>query len=139
TTTNPNYEEVSSGKTGHFETVQIEYDPRIISYEKLLDIFWRNIDPTDGKGQFCDKGEQYRSAIFYHNDEQKRLAEISKSRLEKNKSFPEPVVTLILPASDFYPAEDYHQHYYREKPLVYKFYRFTCGRDNRLETLWGTS
>lgn len=133
---NPTYKQVSSGKTGHFEAVQIQYDPRVISYEKLLAVFWRNIDPTNDKGQFCDEGSQYRSAIFYHDDEQKRFAELSKEKLEKHKLFPEPIVTLIIPASNFYPAEDYHQYYYRKKPLAYKFYRFTCGRDSRLDTLW---
>lgn len=137
TTVNPTYEDVSGGKTGHFEAVQITYDPRLISYQQLLSVFWRNIDPTNDKGQFCDVGDQYRAAIFYHNNEQKQLAEISKNRLETNKPFPEPVVTLILPASNFYPAEDYHQHYYRKKPFVYKFYRFTCRRDSRLDALWG--
>lgn len=134
---NPTYQEVSDGKTGHFEAIQIEYDPRLISYEKLLAIFWRNIDPTNDQGQFCDEGMQYRSAIFYHDDVQKRLAEESKLKLEKNKPFPQSVVTPIIPASEFYPAEEYHQHYYRKKPVIYKFYRFICGRDRRLAELWG--
>lgn len=132
----PTYEQVSSGKTGHFEAVQIEYNPTRISYEKLLEIFWHNIDPTNSKGQFCDEGSQYRSAIFYHNEDQKRIAEASKNELEKIKPFPEPIVTSLLPASKFYPAEDKHQHYYRRNPLIYKFYRFTCGRDSRLDQLW---
>lgn len=132
----PTYKEVSSGGTGHFEAIQIEYNPHLISYQKLLGIFWRNIDPTNDKGQFCDEGSQYRSAIFYHDAEQERLAETSKNELGNSKRFSEAIVTSILPASDFYPAEDYHQHYYRKKPIIYTFYRFTCGRDSRLEQLW---
>jgi peptide-methionine (S)-S-oxide reductase len=134
---NPTYEQVSAGGTGHAESVQIVYDPGKISYEKLLDIFWRNIDPTVKDRQFCDIGSQYRSAIFYHNEEQKALAQKSKEALEKNKPFKGPIVTEITPASEFYPAEEYHQHYYKKNPIRYKYYRYGCGRDRRLEELWG--
>ncbi|MBI4764024.1 MAG: peptide-methionine (S)-S-oxide reductase MsrA [Deltaproteobacteria bacterium] len=135
---NPTYEEVSAGGTGHAESVQIVYDPAKVTYEMLLDIFWHNIDPTTKDRQFCDEGHQYRSAIFYHNEEQLRLALQSKKRLEKNKPFKEPVVTEIVQASEFFPAEDYHQHYYRKNPIRYKFYRARCGRDKRLKELWGS-
>ncbi len=138
-TKNPTYDEVSGGTTGHVEAMQIVYVPTMISYEKLLEIFWHNIDPEDGNGQFCDKGNQYRAGIFYHNEDQKRLAEQSKILLEKNKKFTGSVMTFIAAAKEFYPAEDYHQHYYRKNPLTYKFYRFTCGRDKRLNELWGKS
>ncbi|MGB5064772.1 MAG: peptide-methionine (S)-S-oxide reductase MsrA, partial [Candidatus Competibacter sp.] len=134
---NPTYEEVSAGGTGHAEAVEIVYDPARISYTQLLDIFWRNIDLLDAGGQFCDRGQQYRPAIFYHDDEQKRLAEESKQALEQSGRFQKPVVVAIEPASTFYPAEDYHQDYYRKNPVRYKFYRYSCGRDQRLETLWG--
>ena len=134
---NPTYKEVSAGATGHAEAVQIVYDPRKVSYEKLLDIFWHNIDPTAKDRQFCDKGNQYRSGIFYHTEEQRRLAEQSKEELKKNKPFKDPIVTEIVPAAGFYPAEDYHQHYYKKNPLRYQYYRYTCGRDERLQELWG--
>jgi peptide-methionine (S)-S-oxide reductase len=136
---NPTYEEVSSGGTGHAEAVQIVYDPVRVSYEKLLNVFWHNIDPTTKDRQFCDVGNQYRSAIFYHNEEQQRLALHSKAQLEKNKPFKGPIVTEIVQASAFYPAEDYHQHYYKKNPIRYKFYRYRCGRDQRLEELWGNA
>ena len=136
---NPTYQEVSAGGTGHAEAVEIVYDPTKISYTRLLDIFWRNIDPLDATGQFCDKGQQYRSAIFYQNDEQKRLAEASKQALERSGRFDQPLVTAIFPAAIFYPAEDYHQHYAQKNPIRYKFYRHGCGRDQRLEALWGAS
>ena len=132
---NPTYEEVSAGKTGHTEVVQITYDPTKITYEKLLEVFWRNIDPLTPNRQFCDVGSQYRTAIFYHDETQKRLAEESKKALSKR--FKEPIVTEIVAASEFYPAEDYHQDYYIKNPLRYKYYRFSCGRDQRLEALWG--
>jgi len=138
-TKNPTYKEVSSGTTGHVEAMQIIYSPAMISYEKLLEVFWHNIDPTEGNGQFCDKGNQYRAGIFYHNEEQKRLAEQSKALLEKNKPFTGSIMTFITAATDFYPAEDKHQNFSRKNPLTYKFYRFTCGRDNRLNELWGKS
>ena len=135
-----NYQAVSSGDTGHYEVVRIEYNPAKVSYKKLLDVFWRNIDPLDAEGQFCDKGEQYRAAIFYSNDEEKRLAEDSKAQLNSpttSKLFDGPVVTEILPAKTFFAAEDYHQDYYTKNPLKYKFYRFNCRRDARLDEVWG--
>lgn len=135
-TENPNYKDVSNGKTGHFEAVQVTYDPAKVSYQQLLDIFWRNIDPFDDDGQFCDKGEQYKAAIFYSGEQEKQLAEASKSAL-KLKFAEQTIVTTIKPASKFYPAEDYHQDYYLNNPKKYKFYRFTCGRDQRLSQVWG--
>ncbi len=135
---NPTYEEVSAGETGHAESVQVVYDPAKVTYEKLLNVFWHNIDPTSKDRQFCDSGHQYRSAIFYYNEEQHRLALQSKTILEKNKTFKEPVLTEIVPATEFYPAEEYHQHYYKKNPIRYKFYRTTCGRDKRLKELWGS-
>jgi peptide-methionine (S)-S-oxide reductase len=134
---NPTYEEVSSGTTGHTESVEITYDPAKISYSKLLDVFWHNIDPTVKDRQFCDIGHQYRSAIFYHNDEQKRLAEASKNNLIMSKKIKGSIFTEIVPAGVFYPAEEYHQNYYKKNPLRYRFYRFNCGRDNRLKEIWG--
>jgi peptide-methionine (S)-S-oxide reductase len=136
---NPTYEEVSSGSTGHAEVVQIIYDPKKVSYEKLLEVFWRNIDPTVRDRQFCDVGTQYRAVIFYHNEEQKRLAEMSKASLLKNKPFRENIVTPIAAATDFWPAEDYHQDFYVKNPVRYKFYRTGCGRDARLKQLWGSA
>lgn len=133
---NPTYEEVSAGDTGHAEAIQIEYDPAKVSYAQLLEVFWRNIDPTAKDAQFCDHGSQYRSAVFYHNEEQRRLAEESKQALLVSKKF-DAIQTQIEPASVFYPAEDYHQDYYRKNPLRYKYYRFSCGRDQRLKQLWG--
>jgi peptide-methionine (S)-S-oxide reductase len=132
---NPTYEEVSAGNTGHAEVVQVTYDPKKITYEKLLEVFWRNVDPLTPNRQFCDVGSQYRTAIFYHDETQKRLAEESKKALSKR--FKEPIVTEIVAASEFYPAEDYHQDYYTKNPLRYKYYRYSCGRDQRLEALWG--
>ncbi|MBI3610377.1 MAG: peptide-methionine (S)-S-oxide reductase MsrA [Nitrospirae bacterium] len=134
---NPTYKEVSAGGTGHAEAVEILYDPKKISYEKLLDVFWRNIDPTAADHQFCDQGRQYRSEIFYHNDDQRQLAERSRAAIERTKSFKEPIVTKITPASTFYKAEEYHQGFYEKNPIRYKFYRHTCGRDQRLKELWG--
>ncbi|MEO7558402.1 MAG: peptide-methionine (S)-S-oxide reductase MsrA [Gammaproteobacteria bacterium] len=134
---NPNYTEVSAGGTGHAEAVQIVYDPKKISYAELLKVFWRNVDPLDAQGQFCDKGDQYRAEVFYHNDEQKQLAGQSKAALEKSARFKQPIVTKIVPATQFYPAEEYHQDFHNKNPLRYKFYRFNCGRDQRLEDLWG--
>jgi len=134
----PTYKEVSRGNTGHAESVQIVYDPRRINYQQLLDVYWHNIDPTMANGQFCDWGNQYRSEIFYHTEEQRRLAEESKAALEEHKPFAGPVVTRISKAGKFYPAEDYHQDYYLKNPLRYKFYRYGCGRDKRLEELWGS-
>lgn len=134
---NPTYEQISSGRTGHTEAVQIVYDPQKVSYAKLLEIFWRNIDPTVKDQQFCDVGSQYRSGIFYVDDEQKRLAEASRAAIEKSKPFKEPIVTELTRATEFYPAEDYHQDYYMKNPVRYKFYRASCGRDSRLQQLWG--
>ena len=134
---NPTYQEVSSGTTGHAEAVQITYDAAKITYEKLLDVFWHNIDPVTPNAQFCDHGSQYRSAVFYHDDEQKALAEASKDALTKSGRFKQPIVTDITAASTFWPAEDYHQHYYKTNAVRYKFYRYNCGRDQRLEQLWG--
>jgi peptide-methionine (S)-S-oxide reductase len=136
-TRNPTYEAVSAGGTGHAEAVEIIYDPARVSYAKLLDVFWRNIDPTVRNRQFCDVGDQYRSAIFYHDAEQGRLAEQSKAALEKSKPFPQPIMTEIVAAGVFTPAEAYHQDYYLKNPLRYRFYRHRCGRDQRLEELWG--
>jgi peptide-methionine (S)-S-oxide reductase len=135
--TNPTYEEVSSGTTGHTESIEIAYDPSVISYATLLDVFWHNIDPTVKDRQFCDAGSQYRSAIFYHSEEQKRFAEASKKALEQSKRFPGPIYTEIVPATTFYPAEEYHQQYYQKNPIRYKYYRYSCGRDQRLKELWG--
>jgi peptide-methionine (S)-S-oxide reductase len=132
---NPTYEQVSSGVTGHAEAVEIRYDPSKISYAKLLDVFWRNIDPTAKNRQFCDEGSQYRSAIFHHDDEQKAAAVESKERLAKEKGW--RIETEIVKASRFYPAEEYHQDYYLKNPIRYKYYRNGCGRDKRLEQLWG--
>jgi peptide-methionine (S)-S-oxide reductase len=132
---NPTYEQVSSGGTGHAEAVEVIYDPEKVSYEKLLDVFWHNVDPLTANAQFCDHGSQYRTGIFYRTEEQKRLAEASKRRVAAR--FDEPVVTEIVKAPAFYPAEEYHQNYYQKNPLRYKFYRFNCGRDARLEDVWG--
>ena len=135
---NPTYEEVSAGGTGHTESILITYEPAKISYARLLDVFWRNIDPTDKGGQFCDRGSQYRSGIFVHSPEQKKLAEDSKQRLIASKKLP-AVYTPIDPATRFWPAEDYHQDYYSRNPIRYNYYRYGCGRDRRLEELWGRS
>lgn len=134
---NPTYPEVSAGETGHAESVQIVYDPKKISYKELLDVYWHNTDPTVPDAQFCDHGNQYRPEIFYHNEEQKQLAEASKKEIEAHKRFPQPIVTKITKATTFYPAEDYHQNYYQTNPIRYKFYRLACGRDARLAELWG--
>ena len=134
---NPTYEQVSAGGTGHAESVQIVFDPSKTSYSQLLDIFWHNIDPTVKDRQFCDVGSQYRSAIFYHSEEQRRAAQQSKADLEKNKPFKGPVLSEITPAGMFYAAEEYHQHYYKKNPLRYAYYRNGCGRDRRLKELWG--
>jgi peptide-methionine (S)-S-oxide reductase len=134
---NPSYEEVSAGGTGHAEAVRIVYDPARIGYAELLKVFWHNIDPLDSKGQFCDKGDQYRSAIFYHDDEQKRLAEESRRGIAGAGQPAGPIATKIEKAGEFYPAEEYHQDYYLKNPIRYKYYRFSCGRDQRLEQVWG--
>ena len=131
------YEEVSAGGTGHAESVEVLYDPAKVSYEKLLDVFWHNVDPTVRDRQFCDTGHQYRTAIFTHDETQKRLAEQSKQELEKSKPFKEEVVTEIVPAGRFYPAEEYHQDYYKKNPIRFNYYKYGCGRAKRLEELWG--
>lgn len=139
TVENPTYEQVSAGSTGHTEAIQIVYDPVIVSYERLLEIFWQNIDPLDPDGQFCDKGSQYRSAIFCHDEEQQKLAEASKKQIDEICLLTGDVVTEIVASSTFYPAEDYHQDYYKKNPIRYKFYRYNCGRDKRLVELWEKS
>jgi peptide-methionine (S)-S-oxide reductase len=137
TVPNPSYEEVSAGRTGHAESVEVTYDPSKVTFQKLLDAFWRNVDPVTPNAQFCDHGSQYRSAVFYSNDEEQRLAEESKRAIEQSKRFPQPIVTQLVQASTFYPAEDYHQDYYKKNPLRYKYYKYGCGRAQRLEALWG--
>jgi len=139
TKSNPTYEEVSAGRTGHAESVRVVYDPAKIGYERLLEVFWRNIDPLARDRQFCDVGSQYRSAIFCHDEEQRRLAVASRAALEASGRFKEPIVTQIVPAGDFWPAEEYHQDYYRKNPIRYRIYRAGCGRDRRLEELWGSA
>jgi peptide-methionine (S)-S-oxide reductase len=133
---NPTYEEVSAGRTGHAEALQVVYDPSKVSYAKLLEVFWHNVDPLTPDAQFCDHGNQYRTAIFAHDAEQKRLAEESKEQVQK-KFLERKVVTEIVAASTFYPAEEYHQDYYEKNPIRYKLYRTSCGRDARLEEVWG--
>lgn len=136
-TENPTYQKTSSGKTGHTEAIQIVFDPKKVNYAKLLEVFWRNIDPTTPDQQFCDKGNQYRSEIFYHDPEQQQLAQQSKAELQQNKPFTAPIITPITVATKFYPAEEYHQDYYKKNPIRYRYYRYGCGRDKRLESLWG--
>jgi len=136
-TRNPSYERVSSGATGHTEAVEVKFDPSKVSYEKLLDVFWVNHDPTYADRQFCDHGSQYRPGIFWHDEEQKRLADASRAKYEKLKTFRQPIVTPIVKASQFWPAEDYHQDYYKKNPARYKFYVTGCGRYSRLDDLWG--
>lgn len=135
----PTYSEVSAGTTGHTEAVQVVFDPTKVSYNELLNVYWRNTDPTVDDAQFCDHGNQYRPEVFYLDDEQKTLAEASKKDIEKTKTFSEPIVTKITKATTFYPAEDYHQNYYETNPIRYKFYRLACGRDARLAELWGNT
>lgn len=135
---NPNYEEVSSGVTGHAESILVLYDSTLISYAQLLEVFWHNIDPLAENRQFCDAGSQYRSAIFYHNETQRGLAEASKQKLQESGRFKQRIVTEIVPASVFYVAEEYHQDFYKKNPIRYKSYRAGCGRDRRLGELWGT-
>lgn len=137
TIANPTYEQVSGGHTGHAESVEVLYDPSRVTYQKLLDAFWRNVDPVVPNAQFCDHGSQYRSAIFYSNESEKQLAEESKRTIEQSKRLPAPIVTQLVPASSFYQAEDYHQDYYKKNPLRYKYYKYGCGRAQRLEVLWG--
>jgi peptide-methionine (S)-S-oxide reductase len=133
----PTYDEITRGRTGHAEAVQVRYDPSKIGYTRLLEIFWRNVDPTTRNRQFCDTGDQYRTAIFFHNAEQKRLAEQSKKKLESAGRLGRPIVTEIVEAREFWPAEEYHQDYYKKNPIRYKAYRYNCGRDRRLKELWG--
>ena len=133
---NPSYRQVVQGNTGHTEVVQVTYDPDVVSYETLLEVFWPNVDPFDAGGQFCDRGASYRTAIFYHTEEQERAARDSKQKLEASR-FERPIVTEITAAGDFWPAEEYHQNYYDKNPLRYKYYRWNCGRDQRLEEVWG--
>jgi peptide-methionine (S)-S-oxide reductase len=137
TVANPSYKQVSAGGTGHAEAVRVVFYPDVVSYEELLDVFWHHIDPTVADRQFCDVGSQYRSAIFYHNDEQRQAAERSKKELGLTKPFPQPIVTEITAATAFYPAEAYHQDYYKKNPLQYSYYRKGCGRDRRVAELWG--
>lgn len=136
---NPTYEQVSAGVTGHAESVQVVYDPGKISYEKLLDIFWHNVDPLQADAQFCDHGNQYRSAIFYMDPAQQKAAEASKAKLEEEPRFKGKIVTEIVPATTFYRAEEYHQDFYKKDPFQYKTYRLGCGRDARLKELWGAA
>lgn len=136
---NPTYEQVSSGSTGHAEAIRVLFDPQKITYEQLLEVFWHNIDPTSAGGQFCDRGNQYRSGIFYLDEGQKAKAEASIAALNSSKKFPEPIVTELTKASAFYPAEEYHQDFYKKDPLRYNGYRTGCGRDRRLAELWGSS
>ncbi|MGZ9149020.1 MAG: peptide-methionine (S)-S-oxide reductase MsrA [Candidatus Deferrimicrobiaceae bacterium] len=133
----PTYKQVSAGGTGHTEAVQIVFDPSRIGYARLLDVFWHNTDPTVNDRQFCDIGSQYRPGIFYHSEEQRLLALKSKEALERTKPFKEPIVTEVTRAGEFYPAEEYHQHYYKKNPIRYAYYRKGCGRDRRLNELWG--
>ena len=137
TADSPTYRQVTAGGTGHREAVQIRYDPKQVSYERLLHIFWRSVDPTDGGGQFCDRGESYQTAIFVGNEEERRLAEASRDMLERSMVLDAPVVTPVETAGEFYPAEDYHQDYYTKNPVRYRFYRFSCGRDSRVQQVWG--
>src|SRR5215831_14561920 len=133
----PSYEEVSSGTTGHFESIDIAFDPAVISYAKLLDTFWHNIDPTQGDGQFCDRGTQYRTAIFYRDSAQARTARESRQTIERSTKLGKPIVTLMRPSGSFWPAEEYHQDFFKKEPEHYHAYRQGCGRDRRLEQLWG--
>jgi peptide-methionine (S)-S-oxide reductase len=134
---NPTYEQVSSGRTGHAEAVEISYDPALVSYAELLSIFWRNIDPTTPDRQFCDRGSQYRPAIFYHDEVQRLGAQASLEQIIRTKPFKAEIKTELNAATQFFPAEDYHQDYYLKNPVRYKFYRYNCGRDQRLKQLWG--
>ncbi|WP_430008304.1 peptide-methionine (R)-S-oxide reductase MsrB [Metabacillus idriensis] len=134
---NPSYNEVSAGKTGHIESVQVVYDPAVVTYEELLDVYWKQVDPTDSEGQFVDRGKQYSTAIFIHNEEQKMAAQASKEKLDQSGRFDQKIVTPILTASTFYMAEDYHQDYYKKNPVRYEYYRNHSGRDQFLEKTWG--
>ena len=133
----PTYKDVSAGGTGHREAVQIFFDPKKVTYAALLEVFWRSVDPTDSGGQFCDRGVSYETAIFANSPEQARLAKASKRKLQQSGALKQPIVTQVETAARFYPAEDYHQDYYKKNPLRYNFYRFSCGRDKRIKDLWG--
>lgn len=133
----PSYEQVCSGTTGHYEAVQITYDPKLFPYENLLNLYWQQIDPTDPGGQFYDRGKSYQTAIFYHSEQQKKLAEESKQRLQESRIFSKPIVTPILPAEEFYPAEEYHQDYYKKNPIHYQSYHIGSGRAAFIEEHWG--
>ncbi|MEM1243227.1 MAG: peptide-methionine (S)-S-oxide reductase MsrA [Pseudomonadota bacterium] len=137
-TPNPTYKKVSAGNTGYVEAIQVTYDPKKVNYQTLLNLYWHNVDPTRNDGQFCDKGKQYRPEIFYLNPQQKQLAEASKAKIKKSGMIKQPILVAITPAGKFYPAEQYHQNYYKKNPLRYRFYRYTCGRDKRLKQLWGS-
>ncbi|MGH6815934.1 MAG: peptide-methionine (S)-S-oxide reductase MsrA [Hyphomicrobiaceae bacterium] len=136
-TPNPTYKQVSAGGTGHAEVVQVTYDPKKVTYQQLLDAFWKNIDPYDAAGQFCDKGDHYRSGIFYHNEEQKALAQATKAKLEKDGPMKKPIGTEVTAAGAFATAEEYHQDYYKKNPIQYYFYKTGCGREARLQAIWG--
>ena len=138
-TENPTYQDVCEGTTGHYEAVQITFDPAVFSYEKLLGVYWMQIDPTDESGQFYDRGQSYQTAIFYHNEAQRRSAEQSRQELEGSGKFPKPIVTKIIPAKPFYPAEDYHQHYYKKNPVHYQRYSIGSGRKSFIEQHWGST
>ena len=135
----PTYRQVTAGGSGHIESVQIYYDPLKTSFEKLLDVFWHSVDPTDADGQFCDRGDSYATAIFANSPGQKNIAEASRAKLKKSGALKRPIVTPVRMAGTFYPAEGYHQNYYKKNPLRYKFYRLSCGRDSRIEELWGAN
>ena len=137
TVENPTYQQVCSDTTGHYEAVQITFDPQVFPYEKLLQLFWQQIDPTDPGGQFYDRGQSYQTAIFYHDEQQKSLAEESKQQLQASGRFNKPIVTPILPAQTFYPAEEYHQHYYKKNPAHYERYHFGSGRAGYIQSHWG--
>jgi peptide-methionine (S)-S-oxide reductase len=137
TVSNPTYEEVSAGRTGHAESVEVVYDPAKVSYQKLLEAFWHNVDPITPNAQFCDHGSQYRSAIFFQTEDEKRASDSSKQVIEQSRRFKEPIVTQIVIAPQFYPAEEYHQDFYKKNPIRYKLYKYNCGRAQRLEALWG--
>jgi len=136
---NPTYEQVSAGGTGHTESIEVTFDPDKVTYQQLLEVFWRNVDPTTPNAQFCDHGNQYRTAIFYHDEVQQQLIDASKKKIESSKNFHESIVTEIAAASVFYPAEEYHQDFYTKNPIRYKYYKWNCGRAKRLEQLWGKS
>ncbi len=139
TVAGPSYEQVSAGGTGHVEAVRVVYDPAKVDYRTLLEVFWRNVDPLDAAGQFCDRGQEYRPVVFVHDEEQRRLAAATKAALAASGRFERPIAVAVEPARDFYVAEDYHQDYYLKNPVRYRFYRWNCGRDGRLEQVWGAA